>query len=156
KVVNNFDALGEGRVQVHIPSHPELDPWARLVILGGGPSRGFFWVPQIDDEVLAAFNQDDIRDAYVLGGLWSTPKRPSAVSPTDALTQRVIKTGIIPDLGHQIKFDDLNQQITITSTLMDEIVIGPGKVEISTGTDLLKISLNLVDAPPGLRIESNI
>ena len=80
-------------MQVHIPALPAFDPWARLAAIGAGSSRGFLWVPEVDDEVLVAFNQNDERDAYILGGLWNTLDRPPVTLPTDFLIKRVIKTG---------------------------------------------------------------
>ena len=69
-VTNNLDSLGQGRVVVRIPTIGD-EVWARLVGVGAGSERGFLFVPQIQDEVLVAFNQDDPNDAYVLGGLWN-------------------------------------------------------------------------------------
>ena len=63
-VTNNFNEFSEGRIQVHIPAYPDVDPWARVVGVGGGSGRGFLWVPQINDEVLVAFNKNDV--AYVV------------------------------------------------------------------------------------------
>jgi hypothetical protein len=42
-VTNNIDLLGEGRVQVRIPSRPSFEPWARLQVVGGADLRGFMW-----------------------------------------------------------------------------------------------------------------
>src|SRR5438094_2456571 len=89
-VKDNFNLLSEGRVEVHITAHPEFNPFARVVGLGGGSGRGFLWVPQVGDEVLVAFNKNDSRDAYILGGLWSMSNRPPATSPLDFMTKRVI------------------------------------------------------------------
>ena len=93
-VTGNLNILGEGSVQVHIPAFPDVDPWARVVSVGAGAGRGFMWIPQIDDEVLVAFNQNDPRDCYVIGGLWSTLNRPPAFIPTDFLTKRILQTGL--------------------------------------------------------------
>src|SRR5215207_9313317 len=120
-VTNNLELLAEGRVQVRIPSLPAFEPWARLSAVGAGSGRGFLWVPQIDDEVLVAFNQNDERDAYVLGGLWNTLDRPPVTVPTDFLIKRVIKTGMVSGVGHEIEFDDALQSITITSTTKQKI-----------------------------------
>ena len=59
-VTDNFNLLGEGRVQVHLVV-AELDPWARVASVGGGGGRGFMWIPQIGDEVLVAFNANNSR-----------------------------------------------------------------------------------------------
>ncbi len=108
-VTNNLDLIGEGRVQVKIPSLPAFEPWARVSSVGAGSSRGLCWIPQIDDEVLVAFSQNDPSSAFVLGGLWSTRDRAPLTLPTDFLTKRVIKTGLAGGLGHEVEFDDLLQ-----------------------------------------------
>ena len=108
--------MGEGRVQVKIPSIPAFEPWARVTTLGGGSGRGFAWIPQIDDEVLVAFAQNDVRAAYVLGGLWSTVDRPPITRRPAFLVKRVIKTGLASGVGHEVEFDDALQSITITTT----------------------------------------
>lgn len=141
-VTNNLDLIGEGRVQVRVPSVPSFEPWARLPAVGGGSGRGFLWVPQIDDEVLVAFSHNDPSGAYVLGGLWSTRDRPPLTLPTDFLIKRVIKTGIAGGLGHQIEFDDALQSITITSSTMQKVTIDPLKIELKNTAGTLSITLD--------------
>ena len=141
-VTNNLDLIAEGRVQVRIPSLPAFEPWARLASVGGGSGRGLLWVPQIDDEVLVAFNQDDERDAYVLGGLWSTLDRPPLTIPTDFLIKRVIKTGVAGGIGHEIEFDDALQSITITSSTMQKITIDPLSIELKNTAGTLAIKMD--------------
>ncbi len=141
-VTNNLDVLAEGRVQVQIPSLPAYEPWARVSSVGAGSSRGFAWIPQINDEVLVAFNQNDERDAYVLGGLWNTMDRPPLTLPTDFLIKRVIKTGVAGGMGHEIEFDDALQSITITSSTKQKITIDPLKIELTNTAGTLKITLD--------------
>jgi phage baseplate assembly protein gpV len=135
-VENNLDLLGEGRVQVRIPSRPGLSPYARVVAIGGGMMRGFLWVPQIKDEVLVAFNQNDERDAYIIGGLWSTLKRPPGL-PFDGLMKRIIKTGILPGVGHEIEFDDVLQSFTIKTSTGQIIRMAPTGVQIISGANII-------------------
>jgi uncharacterized protein involved in type VI secretion and phage assembly len=141
-VINNLDALAEGRVQVRVPSLPAFEPWARLCAIGAGGGRGFLWVPQINDEVLLAFNQNDERDAYVLGGLWNTLDRPPLLVPTDFLIKRVIKTGVAAGVGHEIEFDDALQSITITSSTRQKVTIDPLKIELTNLAGTVKITLD--------------
>ncbi|MEO7143711.1 MAG: phage baseplate assembly protein V [Bryobacteraceae bacterium] len=152
-VTDNLNLLLEGKVQVRIPSLPAFEVWARMVSVGGGSSRGFMWLPQIKDEVLVAFNENDQRDAYVLGGLWNTIDRPPTAIPTDFMTKRIIKTGLAGGLGHEVEFDDALQSITITSSTKQTVVIDPKKIKISTTAGTMSITLDMVAVPPAITME---
>ena len=143
-VTNNLDAMSEGRVQVRIPAIPAMEPWCRLPALGGGSGRGFVWVPQIDDEVLVAFAQNDSSAAYVLGGLWSTVDRAPLMLPTDFLIKRVIKTGMAGGVGHEVEFDDALQSITITSSTLQKITIDPLQIKLENTAGTLSIAMDNV------------
>lgn len=147
-VTNNLDLIGEGRVQVRIPSLPSFEPWARMSAVGAGPDRGFLWIPEIDDEVLVAFNQNDERDAYILGGLWSTLRRSPVTLPPEFLIKRVIRTGksvknSATGIAHEIEFDDLKQSITITSSTQQKITIDPKSIKLETTGGSVSIELDL-------------
>ena len=143
-VTNNLDALGEGRVQVRIPTLPAFEPWARLCAIGAGSSRSYLWVPELNDEVLVAFGQNDERDAYIIGGLWSLIDRPPVTLPTDFLIKRVIKTGKAAGIGHEVEFDDLKQSITITSSTNQKITIDPTMIELQTTGGSVSVKLDLI------------
>ena len=141
-VRNNLDMLAEGRVMVEVPSIPGYEVWARVSSVGAGSSRGFCWIPQIDDEVLVAFSQNDERDAYILGGLWNTRDRPPLTIPTDFVIKRVIKTGMLGGLGHEIEFDDALQSITITSSTQQKVTIDPLKIEMTNLAGTVTLTLD--------------
>jgi uncharacterized protein involved in type VI secretion and phage assembly len=156
-VKNNQDMISEGRVQVRISALPAFEPWARLAGAGGGSSRGFLWVPEIDDEVLVAFNQNDERDAYILGGLWSTLNKPPVTVPTDFLIKRVIKTGKKNIPGHKVEFDDSSQSITITTSTEQNVTIDPTKIELKNKAGTLTIKMDnasqTISINAGMKIE---
>ena len=151
-VTDNTNFLLEGRVQVRIPSLPSFEPWARMVSVGAGSSRGFMWLPQMDDEVLVGFNQNDERDAYILGGLWSTIDRPPTIIPTDFLSKRILKTGLAGGLGHSIEFDDALQSVTIETSTQQTITIDPKKIEIATTGGVQKLVLDLTSATVSVEV----
>ncbi|HKY16501.1 MAG TPA: type VI secretion system tip protein VgrG [Microthrixaceae bacterium] len=68
------DPDGEDRIQVRLPliSASEDGVWARLATLDAGDQRGTFFRPEIDDEVLVGFLDDDPRFPVVLGQLHSS------------------------------------------------------------------------------------
>jgi uncharacterized protein involved in type VI secretion and phage assembly len=141
-VTNNLDFLGQARVQVKIPSRPSFEPWARVSSIGASGSRGFCWLPQVDDEVLVAFAEDDMGSAYILGGLWSTMNRPPLSVPTDFLIKKVIKTGLTEAVGHEIEFDDALQSISIKTSTDQKITLDPLKIELSNLAGTVTITLD--------------
>jgi Rhs element Vgr protein len=75
-VVSNEDPDGEYRVRVKMPMVNNSDDgtWARVSSLDAGDQRGFFFRPEIGDEVILGFLDDDPRQAIVLGMLHSSAK----------------------------------------------------------------------------------
>jgi phage baseplate assembly protein gpV len=138
QVINNVDLMGEGRVQLMLPWLPSLLPWARVAVLSAGFGRGTYFIPQPGDEVLVAFNHGDVREPYVIGGLWNTTDRPPALLPTDPVTKRVIRT----PLGHQIEFDEALQSITITTSTFQTIKLDPAQIELSTTGGAAAVTLS--------------
>jgi len=105
-VSNNQDPQGWGRVRVKFPTLTEEDEsnWARVVSVGAGPNRGFDCLPEINDEVLVAFEHGDIHRPYVIGGVWNgTDAPPENVDDTivnDLVRLRTFKTRV----GHTLQF----------------------------------------------------
>jgi hypothetical protein len=78
-VVNNKDAdLKLGRIKVKFPwlSNDVESYWARLAYPMGGKERGYWWIPEIDDEVLVVFEHGDPNRPFVLGGLYNGVDKP--------------------------------------------------------------------------------
>lgn len=127
-VLNNIDCTGQARVMLMLPSMPGYTPWARLSSPMAGLGRGAYFVPQVGDEVLVAFNHGDVREPYVLGSCWNTIDRPPAIAPTDPVTTRKIRT----PLGHELTFDEALQSVTLTSNTMSKVTLDATKAELST------------------------
>jgi phage protein D len=128
-VTNNKDPEGLGRVKVKFPwlAENEESPWARMAVPMGGKDRGFFCMPEINDEVLVAFEHSNIHHPYVLGALWNGKDHPprrndQVVDGSGKVNQRIIRSRS----GHEIILDDTdgNEQIIIRDkTTKNEIVI---------------------------------
>jgi uncharacterized protein involved in type VI secretion and phage assembly len=70
-VTDNKDPDKHGRVKVKLPWLPDdtESTWARVVTFMAGKERGAVFLPEVDDEVLVAFEHGDVRFPYVLGAL---------------------------------------------------------------------------------------
>jgi len=103
-VTNVQDPDKLGRVKVcfpRLPGKPEGD-WCRVAQPAAGAGRGFYWLPQVNDEVLVAFERGEARQPYVIGSLWNGVDKPMKDAYTDDNTRLMIQT----KSGHQIILDD--------------------------------------------------
>jgi len=74
-VIDNQDPEGVGRVKIRIPKVSD-ESWARIATLMAGANRGTWFIPEVGDEVLVAFEHGDAWRPYVLGTLWNASNRP--------------------------------------------------------------------------------
>lgn len=78
------DPLGEDRILIHLPNFTsaEVDFWARIATLDAGKERGSFFIPEIGDEVIVGFIDDNPNNPVILGMLHSS-SLPSPVKIED-------------------------------------------------------------------------
>lgn len=105
-VSNNNDPDGLGRVRVKFPTLTEEHEsnWARVVAIGAGPDRGFDCLPEINDEVLVAFEHGDIHRPYIIGGLWNGKDKPPEKVAESVASGKVRLRTIKTRLGHKLQF----------------------------------------------------
>jgi len=105
-VTDNEDPEGMGRVKVKFPTLTEdhNSNWARVVSMGAANSRGFDCLPEIDDEVLVAFEHGDIHRPYILGGVWNGEDTPPNSVQNNVQNGKVRLRTIKTRVGHQIQF----------------------------------------------------
>lgn len=110
-VSRNDDPDGLARVKLRLPWRgPDFETdWVRIVAPMAGADRGICFVPEVGDEVLVAFDRDDIRYPYVLGGLWGRTDNPPDKNANTKNDIRIIKTR----KGHILKFDDGAQGVIL-------------------------------------------
>lgn len=82
-VVDNIDPQNLGRVKVRLPQALALDAggaeqWARVATLMAGAHRGTWFMPDVKDDVLVAFESGNASHPFVLGAMWSAASPPPA------------------------------------------------------------------------------
>lgn len=135
-VTNNQDPDNMGRVKVKFPWLSDTDEsyWARLATPMAGKDRGIYVLPEIDDEVLIAFEHGDVRFPYVLGALWNGQDTPPEQNSDGKNNIRMIKSRS----GHIIRLNDEEGKETI------EIIDKSGKnsIAIDTANNAITITSN--------------
>lgn len=132
-VTNNQDPDGMGRVKVRFPSLSQNHEsnWARMVAPMAGNDRGFYTLPELEDEVLVAFESGNVERPYVLGALWNGKDKLPANNDDGDNNVRVFKSRS----GHILRLDDTDGAEKI------EIVDGAGKESLVLDTAANTITL---------------
>jgi phage protein D len=152
------DPQDHGRVKLTYPwlSDTYVSDWARTVQPGAGQDRGTMIVPEVGDEVLAAFEQGDFRRPYVVGGLHNGVDTPKA-GPTDLVDSgsgEINRRSFVSRRGHRLDFLDQTgktEGVTIRT--------GDDKLQLrmdATGTKLTVHSDGtvLVEASQGVTVDA--
>jgi uncharacterized protein involved in type VI secretion and phage assembly len=135
-VTDNKDPSKLGRVKVKVPILSDQDStfWMPIVMLGAGKNRGWFFIPEPDDEVLVMFEHGDMDRPLVIGALWNGKDKPPDNNKSGKNERRVIKSRH----GSRVMFDDSAEP---------KIVIedGTGKGRITFDTKHNKIIIEALD-----------
>ena len=114
--------------------------WCRCVAPGAGPQSGVMFLPEVNDEVLVAFEMGDIRRPYILGGLWNGVDKPRlGDDPFD--NGKVNRRGIVSRKGHRFIFHDSDSKSGIV---------------LRSSNDKLNVSINETDLEIGIRSDGTI
>jgi len=103
-VTQNKDEDGLCRVKVSYPWHekPRDSYWARLATPMAGKGRGLVVIPEVGDEVVVAFEREDLRFPFVLGALWNGKDKPPQANDDGKNDKRILKSR----KKHYLLFDD--------------------------------------------------
>jgi phage baseplate assembly protein V len=125
-VTNNQDPENMHRVKVHFPwlgSDVESN-WARVAAPMSGNDRGAYFLPEVGDEVLVAFEHGQVDHPFVLGSLWNGQDSPPESNADGENNHRTIKSRS----GHVLRLNDKSGNETI------EIIDKSGKNRIIIDT----------------------
>jgi phage protein D/phage baseplate assembly protein gpV len=122
--------------------------WARLSIPGAGNQRGIMWMPEVNDEVLVAFENGNINRPYVIGGLYNGQDESSFSAGDTIPSSNIVKRGMKTRTGQQLVFteDSSDQKI--------EILSSGGTLKIVIDETGKKISIEASDASATIDIKA--
>lgn len=121
-VTDNEDPEGLGRVKLQYPWRDAADEshWARIATAMAGEDRGTYFLPEVGDEVLVAFEDGDIHHPYVLGALWNGQDVPPEDNADGNNDRRMVRSRS----GHELVFDDASEgTVTLTTSGGHELVL---------------------------------
>lgn len=162
-VTNNQDPEEQGRVKVRFPwlADQVESQWARVASPMAGNERGMFFLPEVNDEVVVAFEQGDMNHPYVLGALWNGVDKPPETNSDGKNNIRKITSRS----GHEIIFGDdsttRKEKVEIHTKAGHRILLddsaGQEKIEIKdrTGNNFIKMDSvqNSIDISSAMKLK---
>lgn len=126
----NDDPAKEERILVELPVLNEASNsvWARWCTLYAGKERGYFFVPEVGDEVVVGFFNHDPAHPVILGNLYSS-HFPSPYG----LTAENNKKTLVTREKLKIEFDEEKKVITLETP-------GKNKIELDDDGKLIKLT----------------
>ncbi len=129
-VTNNNDPEALGRVKVTFPwSDSQETSWIRVITPHAGAERGFFHIPEVDDEVVVGYEQGNPDRPLIVGSVYNSTDKPQEGTGGEGNNVKSFKTRS----GHEMVFDDTDGAEKFTITAMDgsQIVIDAANKSIS-------------------------
>ncbi len=143
------------RIQIKIPTlQQDNNPvWARISSMYAQNQAGVFFMPEVDDEVIVGFFNEDPQSPVILGSLYNKKnhKTPTAIKNTNEIKTIVTKEKLTIEFnekdkiitlktpgGNKILLDDKVGGITIEDKNGNKIVLGSSgiKIEAAAGKDI--------------------
>ncbi len=122
------DPEGEDRIMVRLPTINKDDEgiWSRICTLDAGKKRGTFFRPEIGDEVIVGFINNDPRFAVILGMCNSSDK----VAPLPTADDNHEK-GYVSRSEMKVIFNDDKKSITIETPAGNKFILSEDEQAIS-------------------------
>ena len=139
KAEGNDKGKYEGAVKVKFPwlADDQESHWARLSMPMAGSGRGLYFLPEVNDEVLVAFEHGDINCPYVVGTLWNgKDKPPKTADDVVGSDGKVVRRVLTTRAGHTIILDDSDDTPGIT--VLDKT--GKNSIKIDSKNNKLQIT----------------
>jgi phage protein D len=154
-VTNNNDPDGQGRVKLKYPwmADDVESGWARVAGIGAGDERGLFCLPEVNDEVVVAFEHGEVDRPLVISGLWNGVDAPT-VPVSEAIQNGNVHTRAFKTRsGHVLTFvDDSEGKVELQTAGGHRLTLDDQNraVQIETNGG---ITVNLDDSNGGVTIQ---
>ncbi len=122
------DPQGEDRIQVKMPllDNAAEGTWVRIATLDAGDKRGSFFRPELGDEVILGFINDDPRNPVMLG-MMNSKKLAAPLPAADDNDQK----GFITRSQIKLLFDDKKKSFTVETPAGKTMIIDDDAGEIT-------------------------
>jgi phage protein D/phage baseplate assembly protein gpV len=130
--------LGRVKVQYQWLGEKMVSFWARVARPSAGKDYGHLWFPDVDEEVLVAFEHGDVNYPIVIGSLWNDKGKAPAALTGEQENGKFLNHGFASPAGNKIIMYDKKSDAGI------QLITPEGKVKIvmTEGDKTMEINLD--------------
>ena len=156
RVTDNNDPEGWGRVRVQFiwqEKHQTKTPWIRVVQPHAGGGKGFYFIPEIGEEVWVDFEDQNAERPFVVGSNYNGAAKSGYKPTTKAIHTKSGTKILLNDEDGSIKIEDAvgnslifdgNQKITLSSSIFEintqqMLIRATDKLHITTNNYVLNV-----------------
>ena len=156
RVTDNNDPKGLGRVRVQFiwqEKHQTKTPWIRVVQPHAGGGKGFYFIPEIGEEVWVDFEDQNAERPFVVGSNYNGAAKSGYKPTTKAIHTQSGTKILLNDEDGSIKIEDAvgnslifdgNQKITLSSSIFEintqqMLIRATDKLHITTNNYVLNV-----------------
>jgi Rhs element Vgr protein len=150
------DPEGQSKVQVSVPvlEAQSEGVWARLAGIYASDRIGAFFVPEIGDEVVLGYFNNDPSHPVVIGSMYSSKRKPPYSPTADNFIKAIVTRSEL-----KLEFDDEKKIVTIITPAKNEIIVSDeGKSILVQDQNNNKVELSqagiVLDSPKDIKISA--
>jgi Rhs element Vgr protein len=152
---NDPDKLGRIRVKFHWQENNVMSPWLRIANTYSGNNNGFYFIPEVGDEVIVGFEGGNAEKPFVIGSLYHGKNKPLNEWPN----QNNNFKGILTRSKLKIEFDEEKKITSIETPAGNQVILSDNdKSILLEDQNQNKVELNsggiVLDSPKDIKITS--
>ncbi|QXP54765.1 type IV secretion protein Rhs [Cellulophaga sp. HaHa_2_95] len=152
-VLDNNDPDGLGRIKVQFGWQRRMGtstPWIKMNTPYGGNGKGFYFIPELDEEVLVGFENNNPEKPYVLSAGYNSSAKSGVADAENNIKAIMTRSGHIIELndtdgGEMITIKDKNENVFQIDTVNNDVTINANNNVNINAVESIKLSAKNIE-----------
>ncbi|MBO0593360.1 type IV secretion protein Rhs, partial [Cellulophaga sp. E16_2] len=144
---------GLGRIKVQFGWQRRMGtttPWIKMNTPYGGSGKGFYFIPELDEEVLVGFENNNPEKPYVLSAGYNSSAKSGVADAENNIKAIMTRSGHIIELndtdgGEMITIKDKNENVFQIDTVNNDITINANNNVNINAVESIKLSAKNIE-----------
>ncbi|ADV50975.1 Rhs element Vgr protein [Cellulophaga algicola DSM 14237] len=152
-VLDNNDPDGLGRIKVQFGWQRRMGtstPWIKMNTPYGGSGKGFYFIPELDEEVLVGFENNNPEKPYILSAGFNSSAKSGVADAENNIKAIMTRSGHIIELndtdgGEMITIKDKHENVFQIDTVNNDVTINANNNVNINAVESIKLSAKNIE-----------